>query len=105
MRLGRSLTIYPLKTRDAMNQKNICAACVFAALNIGALSASAQDQVKPETYTYGTVLEVQEVLSLVEDVTSTCGVVNARMTYLDSAGQTQVLDYLKLSNSCLEGGS
>lgn len=87
-----------------MNQKNICAACIFALLNIGALSASAQDQVKPETYTYGTALDIQEVLSLVEDAMSTCGVVDARMTYLDSAGQRRVLDYRKLSDRCLEGG-
>lgn len=88
-----------------MNPKTICAACVFAALNIGGLSASAQDQIQPETYTYGTALEIQKVLSLVEDSMPACGVVNARMTYLDSAGQRRVLDYRKLSASCLEGGS
>lgn len=87
-----------------MNPKAIYAACLFAALNIGALSASAQAETKPQTYTYATQLDIQRVLSLVEDATPTCGVVNARMTYLDAVGQKRALDYRKLSDSCGEGG-
>nr|BFE96524.1 hypothetical protein GCM10020185_70600 [Pseudomonas brassicacearum subsp. brassicacearum] len=48
-----------------------------------------------QAYTYGTHLDIQKVLSLSEDAEPTCGVVNAQMTYLDSAGHKQALDYRK----------
>jgi hypothetical protein len=87
-----------------MNTKAIYAACLFAALNICAVSAHADVTAKPQTYTYGTHLDIQKVLSMTQDAGSSCGVVNARMTYLDSKGQTQVLDYSKFNESCHEGG-
>ncbi|MES2820912.1 MAG: DUF2790 domain-containing protein [Pseudomonadota bacterium] len=88
-----------------MSPKACFAACLFVALSLGALSATAQEPLKSETYTYGTPLDIQKVLALTEDAEPTCGVVNARMTYLDSAGQKRVLDYRKFSDSCLEGGN
>ena len=81
-----------------MNNKSIVAACLFAALNICTLSARAEADVTPKTYTYGTHLDIQKVISLKQDNTTTCGIVDARMTYLDSAGQTQVLDYSKFAD-------
>ncbi|MCY1545020.1 hypothetical protein D9M68_809370 [compost metagenome] len=86
-----------------MNTKAIYATCLFAALNIFAISAHAEATAKPQTYTSGSHLDIQEVLSLAEDAGSSCGVVNARMTYLDSQGQTQVLDYSKLADTCSDG--
>ncbi|EPJ77649.1 MULTISPECIES: DUF2790 domain-containing protein [Pseudomonas] len=86
-----------------MNTKALYAACLFAALNICTLSARAESNVPAQTYTYGTHLDVQKVLSLSEDAEPTCGVVNAHMTYLDSAGHKQALDYRKLSDNCNDG--
>ncbi|BBP59059.1 DUF2790 domain-containing protein [Pseudomonas sp. St316] len=83
-----------------MNSKAIYAACLFAALNICTLSARAESNVQAQTYTYGTHLDIQNVLSLSEDSEPTCGVVNAHMTYLDSAGHKQALDYRKFSDHC-----
>ncbi|SCW70294.1 MULTISPECIES: DUF2790 domain-containing protein [unclassified Pseudomonas] len=83
-----------------MNTKALYAACLFAALNICTLSARAESNVQTHSYTYGTHLDIQKVLSLTEDAEPTCGVVKAHMTYLDSAGHEQALDYRKLSDNC-----
>jgi hypothetical protein len=83
-----------------MNTKAVYAACLFAALNICTLSARAEADVAPKTYTYGSHLDIRKVLSLTEDSTPSCGVVNARLTYLDSQSRTQVLDYSKLADHC-----
>ena len=86
-----------------MNTKAVYAACLFAALNICTLSARAESSVQAQTYTYGTHLDIQKVLSLSEDTEPACGVVNAHMTYLDSAGHQQALDYRKLADNCNDG--
>lgn len=84
-----------------MNWKTLTAACLLAALNLGALPAMAD--AKAETYTYGSHLDIQKVVSLTEDSSETCGVVNARMTYLDSHGDRHVLGYSKLAENCSDG--
>ncbi|SDV11089.1 DUF2790 domain-containing protein [Pseudomonas mucidolens] len=83
-----------------MNTKTVVAACLFAALNICTLSARAEVDITPKTYTYGTHLDIKKVVSLQQDATPSCGIVNARMTYLDSQDRTQVLDYSKISGNC-----
>ena len=86
-----------------MNTKAIYAACLFAALNICTLSARAEAEVTAQTYNYGTHLDIQKVISLTQDNSVTCGIVDARMTYLDSAGKTRVLDYSKFADGCNDG--
>lgn len=86
-----------------MNTKAIYAACLFAALNICTLSARAESNVQAQTYRYGTHLDIQKVLSLSEDPEPACGVVNAHMTYLDSAGHEQALDYRKFADHRSDG--
>ena len=83
-----------------MNTKAVYAACLFAALNICTLSARAEADVSPKTYTYGTLLDIKKVVSSKQDATPSCGVVNAQLTYLDSQNKTRVLDYRKISDSC-----
>ncbi|MBK5354713.1 DUF2790 domain-containing protein [Pseudomonas sp. TH41] len=83
-----------------MNTKAIYAACLFAALNICTLSARAEADVTPKTYTYGTHLDIKTVISMKQDATPSCGIVNARLTYLDSHNKTQVLDYRKFADGC-----
>jgi hypothetical protein len=84
----------------AMNTKAIYAACLFAALNICTLSARAEADVTPMSYSYGTHLDIRKVVSLKQDASPSCGVVNAQLTYLDSQSKTQVLDYRKLADNC-----
>ena len=83
-----------------MNTKAIYAACLFAALNICTLSARAEADVTPKSYSYGTHLDIKKVVSLKQDATPSCGVVNAQLTYLDSQSKTQVLDYRKFADNC-----
>jgi hypothetical protein len=85
-----------------MNTKAIYATCLFAALNICTLSARAEADVTPKTYTYGTHLDIKKVISMKQDATPSCGIVNAQLTYLDSQGKTQVLDYRKFADGCQE---
>lgn len=83
-----------------MNTKAIYAACLFAALNICTLSARAEADVTPKTYTYGSHLDIKKVVSLKQDATPACGIVDAQLTYLDSQDKTQVLDYRKFADGC-----
>ncbi|TFB44119.1 DUF2790 domain-containing protein [Pseudomonas sp. F01002] len=83
-----------------MNTKAVYAACLFAALNICTLSARAEAGVSAKTYTYGTHLDIKKVVSLKQDASTSCGVVDAQLTYLDSHNQTQVLDYRKFADGC-----
>lgn len=83
-----------------MNNQSVVAACLFAALNICTLSARAEAAAAPQTYTYGTHLDIHQVISLEQDNSVACGIVEARMTYLDSAGTTRVLDYSKFADGC-----
>ncbi|AEA69149.1 MULTISPECIES: DUF2790 domain-containing protein [Pseudomonas] len=83
-----------------MNWKNLSIASLFAALSLGAVAANAQGSIKPHTYMYGDHLDVAKVLSVKQG--SGCGVVETRMTYLDSAGQIQALDYNAVAQDCAQ---
>ncbi|MFJ4065929.1 DUF2790 domain-containing protein [Pseudomonas sp. NPDC089996] len=84
-----------------MNRKAVYAACLFAALNVCTLAARAEAADNGRDYTYGTQLDIKKVLSTSQDAAPTCGVVNARLTYLDSHDQTQVLNYRTSSGTCI----
>ncbi len=55
-----------------------------------------------ESYAYGMRLDIARVVEIVEpyELYGTCRVVPARMTYEDSAGQLQTLEYLRMSSVC-----
>ena len=80
-----------------MNTNTLYATCLFAALNICTFSARAEADVTPQAYTYGTHLDIQKVVALTQDAGAACGIVDAQLTYLDSQGKTQVLDYRKFA--------
>jgi hypothetical protein len=86
-----------------MNLKNLSLASLFAILSLGALTANAQDSIKPHTYMYGDHLDIAKVLSVKQGAGSGCGVVESRMTYLDSTGAIRALDYSSLDQSCGQG--
>jgi len=75
-----------------MNWTKLAAAGFFALLNVAAVSAHAD-----------TRLDVKKVISTVEQGGSHCGIVNARMTYLDSHGVQKVLDYSKFGECANQG--
>ncbi|OWQ40479.1 hypothetical protein CDH05_16775 [Pseudomonas lactis] len=71
-----------------MNTNTLYATCLFAALNICTFSARAEADVTPQTYTYGTHLDIQKVVALTQDAGAACGIVDAQLTYLNSQGKT-----------------
>lgn len=83
-----------------MNWKNLSIASLFAIVSLGAVAANAQENVTPHAYMYGDHLDIAKVVSVSEAPSSGCGVVNARMAYLDSAGKSKVLDYLTVGQGC-----
>ena len=80
-----------------MTRTSVIAACLFAALNICTLSARAEADITPHTYTYGTHLDIQKVVALTQDAGAACGIFDAQLTYLNSQGKTEILNYRKFA--------
>ncbi|MEK0364387.1 DUF2790 domain-containing protein [Pseudomonas sp. CBC3] len=54
---------------------------------------------QPAPYQYGDKLDIAEIISM-EVPNGGCEVVEAKMTYLDSKGETQVMSYLRQGADC-----
>ncbi|MBF8646906.1 MULTISPECIES: DUF2790 domain-containing protein [Pseudomonas] len=80
-----------------MNFNTFARATLFAVLSFGALAAQASTMPMDDTgvmqYRYGDHLDVKKVLSIQDDQSNACGLVNTRMDYLDSKGQQQSVQY------------
>lgn len=87
-----------------MNRNKLVAASFLAVLNVAAFSAHADVQSPSQTHAAGSHLDIKKVISTVENDGSQCGIVNARMTYLDSSGTQKVLDYSKFAECGNQGG-
>ncbi|NQD94977.1 DUF2790 domain-containing protein [Pseudomonas sp. CrR25] len=84
------------------------AACALTALlSLSSFALQAAEAIPAERYHYGMQLDVQKVLAVSEAQPKAspqlCQVVEARMDYLDSAGETRSLTYLKHSSTCRDG--
>lgn len=86
-----------------MNRKNLSIVSLFAVLSLGAVAANAQDSVKSHGYLYGDHLDITQVLSISEASSSGYGVVETRMTYLDSLGKIQSLNYSTIAQDRGQG--
>ncbi|MDH4563952.1 DUF2790 domain-containing protein [Pseudomonas sp. BN411] len=76
-------------------------ACLLAAtFSFASLAAQAAGNVTPEPYRYGMHLDINKVVSIHEEPSVLCQVVDARMDYLDSSGQQHSLAYRKLADAC-----
>ncbi|MFJ4110277.1 DUF2790 domain-containing protein [Pseudomonas sp. NPDC089758] len=86
-----------------MNVKTLASASLFAVLSLGALVALATTQPMEDAsvmqYRYGDRLDIHKVLSVKDDQSDACGLVNTRMDYLDSQGQRQSLQYRTYATS------
>ena len=87
-----------------MNWNTLATASLFAVLNVAAFSAHADVQTQPQTSAYGSHLDIKKVISSVENGGAHCGIVDARLTYLDSSGTQKVLDYSKFAECGNQGG-
>ncbi|AEJ12558.1 MULTISPECIES: DUF2790 domain-containing protein [Pseudomonas] len=80
-----------------MNFNSFARASLFAVLSFGAIAAQAStmpmDNSGVMQYRYGDHLDVKKVLSIQDDQSDACGLVNTRMDYLDSKGQQQSVQY------------
>jgi hypothetical protein len=54
-------------------------------------------------YKYGRILDIAKVVSMTP-TTTYCGVVPSRMTYEDSSGKLNTLEYQVLGSNCPDGG-
>lgn len=87
-----------------MTIKTLSAAGLLTVLSIGAMPALAQGNAASETYAYGTPLDISQVISLTEDVSQICGLVDAEIIYLNSMGEQRALTYRKQAAVCNDGG-
>lgn len=69
----------------------------IAGLSLLAQLAAAAPQ--PTPYHYGDDLDIAKVVSI-EVPNGGCSVVEAKMTYLDSQGETHVMSYLRQGADC-----
>ena len=80
-----------------MNFITFARATLFAVLSFGAIAAQASTMPMDDSgvmqYRYGDHLDVKKVLSIQDDQSDACGLVNTRMDYLDSKGQQQSVQY------------
>lgn len=83
-----------------MNWSKFFAAGFFAVLNVAAFSAHADVTNDSQARTH---LDIKKVISIVDNGGGNCGIVNARMTYLDSSGTQKVLDYSKFAECGNQG--
>ncbi|MDP9520380.1 DUF2790 domain-containing protein [Pseudomonas putida] len=80
-----------------MKFKTFACASLFAVLSFGAIAAQATTAPMGDAgamqYRYGEHLDVKKVLSVEDEQSNACGLVNTRMDYLDSKGQQQSVQY------------
>jgi hypothetical protein len=80
-----------------MNFKTFASASLFAVLSFGGIAAQAATAPMGDAgatqYRYGEHLDVKKVLSVQDDQSDACGLVNTRMDYLDSKGHQQSVQY------------
>jgi len=88
-----------------MTFKTLARIGLFATFGFGAFGAFADSNVAVQNYHYGQHLDVQKVLAIHDNNAQSCGVVTAKMDYLDSKGQPHSLQYQTYATgACHEGG-
>jgi len=73
-------------------------AILLAGLSSGLQAADRMES--PTPYGYDTHLDINHVISVDEPKPVHCEVVNAQMTYLDSASEVHTVTYKKMAESC-----
>ncbi|AXM95145.1 DUF2790 domain-containing protein [Pseudomonas plecoglossicida] len=80
-----------------MNVKSFARASLLAVFGFAAIAAQAatapMNNDGAMQYHYGDHLDIKKVLSVKDDQSNACGVVNTRLNYLDSKGQHESVEY------------
>ncbi|WP_416740824.1 DUF2790 domain-containing protein [Pseudomonas sp. NFX71] len=87
-----------------MNWYKLTAAIALSALNLAAFAAHANPQEASQPTEQAAHLDIKKVISIVDNDDGNCGIVDARMTYLDSTGNQKVLEYRKFAGCDNQGG-
>lgn len=88
-----------------MTFKTLTRIAVLASFGMAAFGALADASVPVQTYHYGQHLDVQKVLAIQDHNADACGVVTAKMDYLDSKGMPRSVQYQSYATgACHEGG-
>lgn len=83
-----------------VNWKSLVTSLSATFLSLAAVMAHADTSVPPQTYRYGTPLDIAHVSSITHDAGPACGLTTFHMTYQDSQNQQHVLDYLDETPDC-----
>ncbi|MBG0845959.1 DUF2790 domain-containing protein [Pseudomonas chengduensis] len=75
-------------------------ATALTALALSASLTTLAHSAEATPYRYGQNLDIAKVISIDVPNSSQCEVVTATMTYRNSAGDVEVLDYKQLSSAC-----
>ncbi|WP_275547869.1 DUF2790 domain-containing protein [Pseudomonas sp. Marseille-Q0931] len=75
---------------------------LFASLSLF-FSFSVIAESQPNTYRYGTKLDIVKVLSVSAPKTNNCKIVDQTMRYIDSTGKVRTLKYRAHSGACSKG--
>lgn len=78
----------------------LSATLALSAVTLTAQAATQTTSPKSQQYQYGMHLKIGRVLSMTEEPTAECKVVNADMKYIDTSGKPEDLSYRKLSDAC-----
>ncbi|UZE26822.1 DUF2790 domain-containing protein [Pseudomonas asplenii] len=77
---------------------------ITAALALSAVAGVAQASTPATTqavpYHYGMPLNIDKLISMTEQPTDQCKVINADMKFVDTAGKIEDVSYRKLSDAC-----
>ena len=89
-----------------MTFKTLARSSLVALFGFGAFSVFADSSIPVQNYHYGQHLDVKKVLAIHENNTAqACGVVTAKMDYLDSKGLPHSVQYQTYATgACHEGG-
>lgn len=66
----------------------------------GLAQANDTTTTKAVPYTYGMPLNVAKVVSMTEQPTNACKVIDADMKYIDTSGKPEEITYRKMSDAC-----
>ena len=75
-------------------------ATALTALALSASLTTLAHSAEATPYRYGQNLDIAKVISIDVPNSAQCEVVTAKMTYRNSAGEVEVLDYEQLSDAC-----
>lgn len=87
-----------------MKWKTLCEASLLAVLNISILAAHADTETESAMIEKNMKPDIKKVLSIVKSDDGGCGIIDARMTYLDSKDNQQVMNYRIFAECHNHGG-